>query len=377
MPAMSASTANILLCESDPPSRQAAAAALGRSFEVSCACSIDEMAARLREWVPDAIICELTEKSLAEMTAWSDSAPEAAVIFTYAGQDTLVAWALRRGAAGCLPRPVDTAALGVLVGRAIEQRRLRQEAAKAADRIDRELAAARRIQEAMLPAAESRIGGVSISARWRPCAELGGDLIDYADAGQRGAALLVADVSGHGTPAAMLTALVKAAFRSTVVEGYAPLAVVGSVARNTELFGTDRFLTLFAARIDARSRTVEYVNAGHPPGQLFHRGQVIQELHPTGPLVSHALPDEAWQLARAELPANSGILLYTDGVLDASGEAGRFGAQRLVETINRHRGGGKTLLDGILAAVDSFTGDRGIDDDVALMTASVGLPGLG
>src|SRR5690349_8557528 len=101
---MPSSIANILLCEPDLPARQAAATALGRSCNVSCASSAAEVTARLvADEIPDVIVSDLTDQSLAEMAAWSERAPRAAVIFTYAGQESLVAWALRHGAAGCLP----------------------------------------------------------------------------------------------------------------------------------------------------------------------------------------------------------------------------------------------------------------------------------
>jgi sigma-B regulation protein RsbU (phosphoserine phosphatase) len=229
----------------------------------------------------------------------------------------------------------------------------------------------------MMPAADRRLGGASVAARWQPCAELGGDLLDFAAAGPSSVALLIADVSGHGVPAALLTTLIKSAFRSTARAGFPPGAVTAAVADGLAPFGADRFVTLVAARLDAAGHTVEYANAGHPPPLVVDHGRVVDRLRPTGPLIGPGLPDGAWEVATVPCPPNGGVLLFTDGVLDARGDAGRFGPDRLLEAVARHRGGGGALLDGILASVAAFTTGHPLEDDVTLLTATSSLPGLG
>jgi serine phosphatase RsbU (regulator of sigma subunit) len=64
-------------------------------------------------------------------------------------------------------------------------------------------------------------------------------------------------------------------------------------------------------------------------------------------------------------------------VPEAAGDDGYFGIERLEEAIARHRGGGAALLDGLLGSVDAFTLGHPLEDDVTLLTLSVGLPGLG
>jgi serine phosphatase RsbU (regulator of sigma subunit) len=94
-------------------------------------------------------------------------------------------------------------------------------------------------------------------------------------------------------------------------------------------------------------------------------------------LIGAGIPDAAWETAIAPLPPNSGVLFYTDGVPDAAGDHGPFGIQRLEEAIARHRGGGLALLDGLLGSIDAFTRGHPLNDDLTLLTASIGLPGLG
>jgi sigma-B regulation protein RsbU (phosphoserine phosphatase) len=74
----------------------------------------------------------------------------------------------------------------------------------------------------MLPPPGATVEGIGIAARYVACSELCGDIFDYASAGPGRAAVLVADVSGHGTSAALLTSVVKSAFRSAAVDHYEP-----------------------------------------------------------------------------------------------------------------------------------------------------------
>ena len=78
--------------------------------------------------------------------------------------------------------------------------------------------------------------------------------------------MLVADVSGHGVSAAMLTGVVKSAFHSASAEGYEPRCVVERIANGIRPFGNQHFITLICARV--RDGSLDFVNAGHPPGIL-------------------------------------------------------------------------------------------------------------
>jgi sigma-B regulation protein RsbU (phosphoserine phosphatase) len=88
---------------------------------------------------------------------------------------------------------------------------------------------ARVFQQGLLPAPEAVTKGLAICCRYTPCSELGGDLYDYAVDRSGQTALLIADVSGHGASAAMLTGIVKSAFRASHVDDYDPLSVVDRV----------------------------------------------------------------------------------------------------------------------------------------------------
>src|SRR5262249_45347933 len=144
---------------------------------------------------------------------------------------------------------------------------------------EKELAEARAFQRSLLPPAQGRVGGISVSAQYVPCYELAGDFYDYVAAGPD-AVVLVADVSGHGASAAMLTGIVKSAFRSASVDNYEPASVVDRVSMGIRSFSPHQFVTLICARI--RPGLLEYINAGHPPGILSSRENCAAVLNSTG-----------------------------------------------------------------------------------------------
>jgi sigma-B regulation protein RsbU (phosphoserine phosphatase) len=187
-------------------------------------------------------------------------------------------------------------------------------------------------------------------------------------------ALLIADVAGHGASAAMLTAVVKSAFRASERDDYEPGAVVDRVRVSIETFGWERFVTLIAALVSPATGEVTYVNAGHPPGVVWNVHGRRTRLTGTGPLVSPVLRDVRWEQTTVSIATGDRLLLYTDGVSDALFRE-RDAEAPIRELIDRHAEGGVPLLDAILVEVARRGGDVP-QDDLTLITGTVG-EGLG
>ena len=280
--------------------------------------------------------------------------------------------AIRGHAFYFIQKPFDREVLLTLVERCLELRWRRDENRRHLHRLEKELGEARAFQQGLLPPREATHDGLAISCRYVSCSELGGDLYDYASTPGR-TALIVADVSGHGVSAAMLTGVVKSAFRSSDAEGYEPAAVVRRVSNSLAAFGSERFVTLFAAVHVAGTGRLRYVNAGHPPGLLWKADGRVERLDSTGPLVSPALPVRHAKWEQREVPIAEGdqLLMYTDGVLEAIGDELDWGDERVVAAIGRHAEGGAPLLDAILADVTLTLAGRPQLDDLTLLTARV------
>jgi serine phosphatase RsbU (regulator of sigma subunit) len=279
--------------------------------------------------------------------------------------------AVREEAFYFIQKPFDADLLKALVDRCLQLRALREENRSHLRRLQEELSDARAFQQSLLPPPEAEIEGARVSCRDLPCTELAGDIYDYASCGGGRAALLIADVSGHGAPAAMLTSLVKSAFHAELSMGHEPERVAAAIASALRPFGAERYITMICACLEPGSRSIVYVNAGHPPGLLWTEPRSIRSLAPTGPILSPVLVGATWKSERAPLPPGSRLLLYTDGVTEASSETDFFGEERLVEVIARRPEGGASLLDEILASLDRFRGGRPATDDLTLMAVVV------
>ena len=278
--------------------------------------------------------------------------------------------ALREKAFYYITKPFDRGVLRTLVQRAVERRFLEDANRRYLAHLESQLAEARSFQQTMLPAREVRLEGHEICAGYRPTAELAGDLYDYAADGAGGIALLVADVVGHGASAAMLTAIVKSSFRSSHPEGYDPLAVVRRVSDSISAFEADRFVTLLVARI--AGDVLEYVSAGHDGGVVVRPGHDVIALTPTGPIVSPVLAFLGWQRRRVECPAGSLVLLYTDGISEASDGAEPFGVERIHAIARRAESGPAGLVETLFRDVDGFVRGRPANDDRTVLAARKG-----
>lgn len=283
--------------------------------------------------------------------------------------DTQVVRAIREGAFYFVQKPFDREVLLTLVERCLELRRLAQENARYLARLEDELSDARSFQHSILPPRKLRADGMELDACYIPCTELGGDFYDYAQLGEDGLAFLVADVSGHGVTAAMLTATLKSAFQGTLAAGFAPDAVVRAVAESLRSFDDGRFVTLFAGRIDS-SGDLTYVNAGHPAPLLLSGAggeEGVRRLGLTGPMVSPAFPDLVWDLERDRLGPGDRLWIYTDGLAETRNEEGEcFGEERIVAAAAAARLGDSNL-DMLLQDARDHAGGRPLEDDITVL----------
>lgn len=279
--------------------------------------------------------------------------------------------AIRSPAFYFIQKPFDREVLRTLVERCIELRRRREDHRQNMRRLETELAEARAFQQSLLPHREAIVNHVAVGCRYTPCSALGGDLYDYAAAPAGRTALLIADVSGHGVSAAMLTGIVKSAFHASHVDGFEPLAVVQRVSMGLAAFSPDRFVTLVAALISPDERLLRYVNAGHPPLVLWGTGREPLWLAGTGPLVSPVLTKSRWDSQVVPMDEGDHVLLYTDGVWEPLADDDGRAEKRFTSAIGRASEGGARLLDAILADVHHELAGQPQPDDLTLLTATV------
>src|SRR4051794_22840390 len=209
----------ILVVDDEPGILRSVERVLGRDYEVEASRSPREAIALAAEFKPALALLDIQMPEMDGfqlMDTLQALDPELAVIFMTGSiheLDAKLIRAIRKNAFYFLQKPFDRGVLLTLVERCLEQKRLEYANRDHLQRLEKELGEARVFQQAMLPPQVASVGGIFVCAQYSPCSELAGDFFDYV-AVTGGAAILIADVSGHGASAAMLTGVVKSAFHS-------------------------------------------------------------------------------------------------------------------------------------------------------------------
>ena len=242
-----------------------------------------------------------------------------------------------------------------------------------ADRLSlkNDLEVAREIQLAMLPQRTHAIRDLEAAGRTRPANTVGGDCYDILRLPDGRLLLMLGDVSGKGSPAALLMALAIAMLRTLAPED---LPLVGLVERLNRLVYEQtpgsRFITMFIAAIDPTTWTLTYINAGQTPPLLRRQTGSIESLTTGG--IALGMFDRATYVA-AELTLQPGDLLvaYSDGVTEAEDPDGtpfdEAGLRRLIETY--HDAALDDLGETIVAAVVAHADRVRLADDLTVLAA--------
>ncbi len=235
---------------------------------------------------------------------------------------------------------------------------------------EHELHMAREVQASFLPQETPQVPGWEFVARWRPAREVAGDYYDFisGDGGQIG--LVIADAAGKGMPAALFMVLARSILRASVDRASSPAQ---GITRANRLLCADAsegtFITLFYALLDPATGHMTYVNAGHNPPLLYRaNGEQLTQLMPTG-MVLGVIPHAAFEQDALQLQPGDFMVLYTDGVTDATDAQGRgFGVERLQSIILEHRGAPAVdIVAALEQAIDDFAGSSDPFDDIAVV----------
>jgi len=257
-------------------------------------------------------------------------------------------------------------ALGAQAGSILENARL-IEHERERQRLEQELSIAREIQQALVPQGLQDYPHFSISGVYRPCDEVGGDYFDVFPLSDGRVALLIADVAGKGLGAALLTTMLQGAL-SGMTLGVDPVKVFNHVnGFLCDRASVGRCATMFFGLL-APDGVLEFVSAGHPPPLLLRRGSV-SELYSTGSFPIGLVREATYTSSTTQLERGDTMLLYTDGVTEAEDrDRNLFEDWRLKEAFSRLLDSSMEVMkDGILSAVENFTGGASQSDDVTLL----------
>lgn len=200
-----------------------------------------------------------------------------------------------------------------------------------------EMRAATRIQTSILPRTTPELGNFTIAARYAPMNAVAGDFYDFLAIRPAGLGIVVADVAGHGVPAALVASMVKVAVSSRITEGEHPGKIMAGLNSMLCREAQGQYATAVYVYLDEGRRMGCYAAAGHPPLLLWRRTtRTLLRLSETGLLLG-VRPNEPYSQADFSLQSGDRILIYTDGLLEAANPLGlEFGETRLDDFINAH-----------------------------------------
>ncbi|MEO6695824.1 MAG: PP2C family protein-serine/threonine phosphatase [Ignavibacteria bacterium] len=240
-------------------------------------------------------------------------------------------------------------------------------------KIENELKIAREIQLALLPNKLPSIEGYEICGINLPALQVGGDYYDIIKLTENKIAIVIADVSGKGTPASLLMANIQSA-----VHSYLKLYEEGSFefAKVTEKINeliyentsAEKFITFFWGILDSENNTFEYINAGHNPPLLFKKDEVVQ-LTEGGFMIGILDFGVTYEVGKVVMDIDDVIIFYTDGVTEANDINGEeYGEEKLSGVIKENRNYSTgIILDRIQNSIEEFSKDTAQYDDITMV----------
>jgi sigma-B regulation protein RsbU (phosphoserine phosphatase) len=287
------------------------------------------------------------------------------------------------GAVDYIHKPFSPAVVQARVHTHLVLRGIREQLARQLQTIQSEMDTARQIQLSILPREIPAIKGLDISARYIPMASVAGDFYDFIPIDENRIGILVADVSGHGMPAALISSMLKIALDGQTACALEPARVLAGL--NRALCGKfqGHFVTAVYVVVDTERQRLLYAGAGHPPLILMdHSAGQARDFLENG-LFLGFFPEATYTAVEIPFKADSWGVLYTDGIsemTDSSEE--QFGLDRLKQFLqNNHDLSAEQFVDALLDRLSQWSNIASggePEDDITLLVFHfedpVGLP---
>lgn len=247
--------------------------------------------------------------------------------------------------------------------------------------LGKELSMAQTIQRQILPEKPVVLGGYEVAARYDACGAVGGDYFDYVPLADGRTLVAVADVSGHNLASGMIMVSARAMLRTLASVHREPAQVFNALASRMfdDLTRTERFLTAAAVALRADDGGIDYVSAGHNAMMIYRAAQGRVESVASDSTILGFVPEPAYGSRPFRLLPGDCILLFTDGVTEATDPSGTmFGEERLSAVFARLSAdrSAQAIVDGIVEELDGFRGGHvGTDDVTAVVIRFAGQSG--
>jgi len=297
--------------------------------------------------------------------------PDTIVIFLSAlGDVSDKVSGLQLGAVDYITKPIQAEEVLARVATHLTRQHLERELRRSRDRLNRELASAGRMQRLILPPALPVDPGVQFAASYQTSRHAGGDYYDVLPLATGHFGVMVADVSGHGAPAAIIMAMIRAALHSHRSVHTDPAAVLRTLNDHFDyLWDTEMFSTAVYATVDAARRELRIACAGHPPPVLVRAGQepLALSVDAVPPLLMMPLP--SIPASAMQLEPGDRVLFYTDGVTERVDRQGHmYDFHRLAAVLSGADSlSPPQLIDRVVDDLERFADGQEPEDDLTLV----------
>ncbi|RPJ04329.1 MAG: GAF domain-containing protein [Spirochaetaceae bacterium] len=236
-----------------------------------------------------------------------------------------------------------------------------------------ELKLARKVQEKMLPGPDElgKVRGCQVAGKYLAMEELGGDIYDVIKISDTKYGFVIADVSGHGVSASLVTAMAKVSFNANALLNKTPAEVCGKVnSEICQLMGEkgEHDVTAFFGILDTQEGAFEYTCCAHQPGLWLKEKGGFEELT-TEDTYMGLVADVKFTSKKIKLATGDRVVLYTDGIVEAMNQNGeQFDTRRLVSAVMANaRNSAAVFVQRVIDDVDIFCGHAKPHDDRAIL----------
>lgn len=258
---------------------------------------------------------------------------------------------------------------------AIENIKMNQKQQEMLVAMNQELKIARDIHQSILPQFVPQIPGVSIHVTYIPMAEIGGDMYEfYYNPQTNELGIFIADVAGHGIPAALLSSILKAAFSFHKNYYKEPDKFLKNINASIVSMENNQMASAAYLYLDLKNKTASYANSGHPPLLVWRRKKkTIESYFPEGKMIGW-LPDSGNKISKLTFESGDKFYLYTDGITEVRKTLTQiWGEDNLVNFLREYANVPvEEMVKDLLQTLRDFSGkENGFEDDISFIVIEI------
>jgi sigma-B regulation protein RsbU (phosphoserine phosphatase) len=296
-----------------------------------------------------------------------------AIMLTGHGGEESEVLCLEAGADDFVTKPINDAVLRARIDTQLRLRSMRSQLQEQNDELEawrrnleRDLEAARLTQQSLIPQKPPVLPGWEIAACYRPVIQVGGDIYGWLRMADGRTLFWIADATGHGASAALLTTLAKLLFHHGTGENNEPAKIMEAVNNDfRSIFGARSFMTAMCVALDPATGRASVVGAGHPPLLVARTGGRTESIPSSAPPLGLLERSEFIETS-VDLEPGDAFFLYTDGIYGSAHEENpRLSSSRLAEMLQPLAENAQALLDRVIDQAAIHDNGKVPPDDVA------------